>query len=99
MKTAGFEVRAEDREVLESWLRSKTTAQALGMRARVVERWFGIISQQAIGRGGFTSVVQLERAITRFLAHWNQGAKPFVWTKAAAQIKRSIRNARLISVM
>jgi transposase-like protein len=36
MKTEGFEVKAEDREVLESWLRSKTIPQALGMRARVV---------------------------------------------------------------
>ena len=64
----------------------------------LVERWFGIISQQAIRRGSFTSVAQLERAITRFLAHWNQNAKPFVWTKTAAQIKRSIQNAKLISV-
>src|SRR6516225_5539334 len=36
MKTVEFEVKAEDREVLESWLRSKTIPQALGMRARVV---------------------------------------------------------------
>jgi putative transposase len=64
----------------------------------LVERWFGIISQQAIRRDSFTSVVQLERTITRFLAHWNQDAKPFIWTKTAAQIKRSIRNAKLISV-
>jgi len=64
----------------------------------LVERWFGIISQQAIRRGSFTSVAQLERAITGFLAHWNQNAKPFVWTKTAAQIKRSIQNAKLISV-
>jgi transposase len=36
MKPVGFEVKAEDREVLESWLRSKAIPQALGMRARVV---------------------------------------------------------------
>ena len=64
----------------------------------LVERWFGIISQQAICRGSFTSVVQLERTITRFLAHWNQDAKPFIWTKTAAQIKHSVQNAKLISV-
>jgi hypothetical protein len=28
----------------------------------------------------------------------NQDAKPFIWTKTAAQIKRSIRNAKLIPV-
>jgi len=63
----------------------------------LVERWFGVISLQAIRRGSFTSVAQLERAITHFLDHWNQTARPFVWTKTAHQIKRSIRNAKLIS--
>ncbi len=38
----------------------------------------------------------LEQAITRFLADWNDHAQPFVWTKPAHQIKRSIRNAALI---
>jgi hypothetical protein len=64
--------------------------------AQSVERWFALISQQAIRRGSFNSVAALERAITRFLDHWNQNAEPFVWTKTAAQIKRSIRNAKLI---
>jgi hypothetical protein len=41
-------------------------------------------------------VRRLERAITRWLAHWNEIAKPFRWTKSAHQIKRSIRNAALI---
>jgi transposase len=63
----------------------------------LVERWFGLISQQAIRRGSFDSVAQLERAISRFVAHWNQGAQPLVWTKTARQIRRSIRNAKLIS--
>ena len=65
----------------------------------LVERWFGLISQQAINRGSFDSVAELERAITRFLDNWNQDAKPFLWTKRAEQIKRSIRNAKLISDM
>ena len=63
----------------------------------LVERWFGVISQQAIRRGSFDSVAELERAITRFLNNWNQHAQPFAWTKTADQIKRSIRNAKLIS--
>lgn len=63
----------------------------------LVERWFGVISQQAIRRASFDSVAELERAITRFLDNWNQHAKPFVWTKTAERIKRSIRNAKLIS--
>ena len=63
----------------------------------LVERWFGVISQQAIRRGSFESVAQLEQAITRFVQTWNQNAKPFVWTKTAQQIRRSIRRAKLIS--
>jgi transposase len=63
----------------------------------LVERWFGLISQQAIRRGSFDSVAQLERAISRFVEHWNQDAQPLLWTKTARQIRRSIRNAKLIS--
>ncbi len=63
----------------------------------LVERWFGIISQQAIRRGSFNSVFQLERAITRFVSHWNNNAQPFVWSRTTRQIKRSIHNAKLIS--
>jgi transposase len=63
----------------------------------LIERWFGIISQQAIRRGSFDTVAELERTISHFLEHWNQDGKPLRWTKSARQIKRSIRNAKLIS--
>ena len=62
----------------------------------LVERWFGLITSQAIRRGSFQSIAQLEQAIGRFLAGWNDHAHRFVWTKTAHQIKRSIRNAKLI---
>ncbi len=62
----------------------------------LVERWFGLITAQAIRRSSFDSVARLEQAITRFLANWNENTKPFRWTKSAHQIKRSIRNAALI---
>jgi len=62
----------------------------------LVERWFALITSQAIRRGSFDSVRRLERAITRYLAHWNDNAKPFRWIKPAAQIRRSIHNAELI---
>src|ERR1700687_5774856 len=58
----------------------------------LVERWFGLITAQAIRRGSFDSV-RREHAITRHLAQCNETAKPFRWTKSAAKIKRSIRNA------
>jgi putative transposase len=106
-----MEVSRADRSELEAWLRSQTIPQALAMRARfnlhftptsaswlnLVERRFGLISEQAIRRGSFGSVAQLERVITRFVEHWNQNARPLVWTKTAQQIRRSIRNAKLIS--
>ena len=62
----------------------------------LVERWFALITSQAIRRGSFDSVRRLERTITRYLADWNVNAKPFRWIKTAAQIKRSIHNAELI---
>jgi hypothetical protein len=50
-----------------------------------VERWFALITEQAIRRGSFDSVPGLEAAITRWLAEdWNQNARPFRWTKSAA---------------
>ena len=57
----------------------------------LVERWFAVITNQAIRRGSFDSVRRLERAIARFLAHWNEDAKPFRWTKSPKEIRRKIR--------
>jgi len=41
-------------------------------------------------------VRRLERSIMRWLAHWNHHAKPFRWTKSAADIKRSLANVTAI---
>ena len=57
----------------------------------LVERWFAVITNQAIRRGSFDSVRRLERSIARFLAHWNEDAKPFRWTKSPKEIRRKIR--------
>ena len=62
----------------------------------LVERWFGLITEQALRRGSFDSVRRLEQAINRWLSHWNQKPRPFRWTKSPAKIKRSLRNAALI---
>jgi transposase len=62
----------------------------------LVERWFALITSQAIRRGSFNSTRRLEQAIMRWLAHWNQKARPFHWTKSAAQIKRSLANVTAI---
>jgi hypothetical protein len=46
----------------------------------LVERWLGEFTSKRIRRGSFHSVEDLEKAITEFLAAWNENAKPFVWT-------------------
>ena len=53
----------------------------------LVEVWFGIVERQAIRRGVFTSVRDLNTKIRAFIDNWNDDrAHPFVWTKTADQI-------------
>ncbi len=52
----------------------------------LVEIWFGIIERQAIHRGTFGSVKDLNAKIRAFITGWNDRAHPFVWTKTADQI-------------
>lgn len=52
----------------------------------LVEVWFGIIERQAIHRGTFSSVKDLNAKIRAFIDGWNDRAHPFVWTKTADQI-------------
>jgi len=65
----------------------------------LVERWFALITSQAIRRGSFDSVRKLERAILRYLAAWNEDAKPFRWTKTARAIRGKIQRALKTSEM
>jgi transposase len=58
----------------------------------LVERWFALITDQAIRRGSFNSVHKLETAINRYIRNWNQEPKPFRWTRTPQQISRSIRH-------
>lgn len=51
-----------------------------------VERFFAAITEDRIRRGVFTSVPQLERAITDYLAEHNKNPRPFVWTADADSI-------------
>lgn len=52
----------------------------------LVEVWFGIIDRQAIRRGVFTSVKDLNQKIRQFIDGWNERKHPFVWTKTADEI-------------
>ena len=60
----------------------------------MVERWFAELSGKAIRRGSFVSVPDLQDAIEKFLAAWNQNPKPFVWTAKVEDIIKKIERAR-----
>ena len=47
----------------------------------LVERWFALITGQAIRRGSFDNVARLEKAIMAWLQQWNENAQPFHWTE------------------
>jgi len=65
----------------------------------LVEVWFSIIERQAIHRGTYTSVRDLNAKIRAFITGWNDRAHPFVWTKTAEQVlkkanRKKTSNAR-----
>ena len=51
-----------------------------------VERWFALITQQAIRRGSFDSVTDLKRKIEAFVKQYNKHPRPFAWTATAESI-------------
>ena len=57
-----------------------------GSWLNLVEVWFGIIDRQAIRRGIFTSVKDLNTKIRQFITGWNDRKHPFVWTKTSDEI-------------
>ena len=59
-----------------------------GSWMNLVEVWFGIIERQAIHRGTFRSVRELNAKIRAFIEGWNERCHPFVWTKTADEILR-----------
>ena len=60
----------------------------------LVEVWFSIIERQAIHRGSFGSVKDLNAKIRAFIDGWNDCCHPFVWTKTADEIlKKANRQA------
>ncbi len=61
-----------------------------GSWLNLVERWFGMLSEQQIKRGSHRSTLALEKAIQEFLDEYNKNPKPFVWTKTADEILASI---------
>ena len=52
----------------------------------LVEVWFSLIERQAIHRGVFTSVKDLNAKIRAYIDGWNDRSHPFVWTRTAEEI-------------
>ncbi len=67
-----------------------------GSWLNMVEIFFGIITRQAIRRGVFHSVPDLQHAITRFINAWNGNCHPFTWTKTADEILPHDRRSKNI---
>ena len=60
----------------------------------LVERFFALITQNAIRRGVFNTVDELEATIADYLSNHNAEPKPFVWTKSADVILAKVDRAR-----
>jgi hypothetical protein len=59
----------------------------------MVESFFVRITTEAIRRGSFSSVRQLQAAIDAYLAEHNKEPKPFTWTASADSIFRKLENS------
>jgi len=82
---------AHKRVEIRDWLAAHPRVQVhftptSGSWLNLVEVWFGIIERQAIHRGSFSSVRDLNAKIRAFVNGWNDRCHPFVWTKTAEQI-------------
>lgn len=64
----------------------------------LVECWFSMAEHQAIHRGTYTSVQNLNTKLRAYIDGWNDRAHPFTGTKTAEQIltktnRKKISNA------
>jgi transposase len=52
----------------------------------LVERFFALLTEDALQRGSHTSIPQLRAAIVEYVEAHNEKRKPFTWTKTADEI-------------
>lgn len=58
----------------------------------LVERFFALLTDEALRRGSHTSIPQLRRAIVDYIEVHNDEGKPFIWTKTADEILDKLRD-------
>ncbi len=51
-----------------------------------IERWFAELQRHCLERGVFCSLDELTTALEEWIKLWNEGARPFTWTRTADQI-------------
>ena len=56
-----------------------------------VERWFGLITQNAIRRGSLSSVKVLIGRIEQFVVAYDKTRAPFQWTASADSIPEKLQ--------
>jgi transposase len=61
----------------------------------MVERWFAETTNKRIRRESWSSLVEVENAITDYIIFWNKTGCKFVWTKASKEIQASIKKAKV----
>jgi transposase len=57
----------------------------------LVERFFGLLTEEALRRGSHTSIPELRGAILAYVDAHNDEGKPFKWTKTADEILEKMR--------
>lgn len=57
----------------------------------LVERFFGLLTEEALRRGSHTSIPDLRTAILAYVEAHNEEGKPFKWTKTADDILEKMR--------
>ena len=57
----------------------------------LVERFFALLTEEALRRGSHTSIPQLRDAISEYIEVHNEEGKPFKWTKTADEILDKVR--------
>jgi transposase len=58
----------------------------------LVERFFALLTEEALQRSSHTSIPQLRQAILDYVEVHNDDGKPFVWTKSADEILDKVRD-------
>lgn len=84
---------AHKRVEVRCWLKANPRIRLLytptsGSWLNLAEVWSGIIERQAIHRGTFTSVKNLNAKIRAFIDGWNDRYRLFVWAENADEIMK-----------